>query len=40
MKVIESIISIGSFQKKFVIIKELFQSEQLKQQMVTIGVEQ
>ena len=37
---IDLIIGIESFEKKCVIIKGLFQSDQLKQHMVTIGIDQ
>ena len=39
-KVINLIIEIESFEKQCVIIKVLFQSDQLKQHMVTIGIYQ
>ena len=39
-KVIDLFIEIVSFEHKYVIIKGLLHSEQLKQHMVTIGVDQ
>ena len=39
-KVIDSIIGIELFQQKFVILKGFLQSEQVKQNMITIVVDQ